>query len=108
VFKVKNRVSKYLTVNVTIHTSMSEEKLQEVGTVTHYYPKIGVVVVEVTAPLKVGDRIRIRGATTDFEQTIESMEIEHKKIQEAKSGDSVGLRVEERVREKDIVYKVVE
>jgi len=87
---------------------MPEEKLQEVGTVIHYYPKIGVVVVEVKAPIKVGDRISIRGATTDFEQTIESMEIEHKKIQEAKPGDSIGLRVKERVRERDIVYKVVE
>ncbi|MFQ6080723.1 MAG: translation elongation factor-like protein [Candidatus Bathyarchaeia archaeon] len=86
---------------------MSEEKLQEVGTVTHYYPKIGVVVVEVTAPIKVGDRIRIRGATTDFEQTVESMEIEHEKIEEAKPGDSIGLKVEDRVREKDVVYKVV-
>lgn len=87
---------------------MPEERIQEVGTVTHYYPRIGVVVVEVTASIKVGDRIRIRGATTDFEQTIESMEIEHKKIEEAKAGDSVGLKVEERVREKDAVYKVVE
>ena len=86
---------------------MSEEKLQEAGTVTHYYPRIGVVVVEVTAPIKVGDRIRIRGTTTDFEQTVESMEIEHKKIEEAKPGDSVGLKVEERVRESDIVYKIV-
>jgi len=86
---------------------MSEEELQEVGTVTHYYPRIGVVVVEVTAPIKVGDRIRVRGSTTNFEQTIESMEIEHKRIEEAKPGDSIGLRVKERVREKDIVYKIV-
>jgi len=95
-------------VNAVIHIIMSEGKLEEVGTVTHYYPKIRVVVVEVTAPIKVGDRIRIRGATTDFEQRIESMEIEHEKIEEAKPGDSVGLKVEERVREKDVVYKVLE
>ncbi len=86
---------------------MSEEELQEVGTVTHYYLRIGVVVVEVTAPIKVGDRIRVRGSTTNFEQTIESMEIEHKRIEEAKPGDSIGLKVKERVREKDIVYKIV-
>jgi len=86
---------------------MPEEKRLRVGTVTHYYPRIGVVVMEVTAPIKVGDQIRIKGATTDFEQIIESMEIEHKKVQEAKPGDSIGLMVKEKVREKDLVYKVV-
>jgi len=86
---------------------MSEEKRLRVGMVTHYYPRIGVVVMEVTAPIKVGDQIRIKGATTDFEQTVESMEIEHEKVQEAKPGDSIGLMVKEKVREKDLVYKVV-
>ncbi len=84
---------------------MSEEELQEVGTVSHYFPKINVAIVEVTAPLEVGDTIRIKGSTTDFEQTVKSMEIEHKKIERAKPGDSIGLKVEDRVREKDIVYK---
>ncbi len=86
---------------------MSEEKRLMVGTVTHYYPRIGVVVMEVTAPIKVGDQIRIKGATTDFEQIVESMEIEHKKVQEAKPGESIGLMVKEKVRKKDLVYKVV-
>ncbi len=84
---------------------MSEEKLKEVGTITHYFPKIGVAIVEVTAPIAVGDKIRIKGTTTDFEQT---MEIEHKKIEKAKPGDSIGLKVEDKVREKDIVYKKIE
>lgn len=87
---------------------MSEEKIQEVGTVTHYYHRIGVVIVEITASLKVGNLIRIRGSTTDFKQTVESMEIEHEKIQEAKPGDAIGLKVEEKVRESDKVYKVIE
>lgn len=86
---------------------MSEEKRLKVGTVTHYYPRIGVVVMEVTAPIKVGDQIRIKGATTDYEQIVESMEIENKKVQEAKPGDSIGLMVKEKVREKDLVYKIV-
>ena len=86
---------------------MSEEELQEVGVVKHYYAKIGVAVVDVTAPIDVGDKIRIKGTTTDFEQTLKSMEIEHRKVEKAKAGDAIGLKVEKRVREKDIVYKKV-
>jgi putative protease len=85
---------------------MVEKKL--VGKVSHYYPKIGVAVVEVLDEIKVGDRISIEGATTNFEQTVESMEIEHKKIEVAKPGDSIGLKVIDRVREKDNVYKIIE
>lgn len=84
---------------------MSDEELQKVGTVTHYYVKIGVAIVEVSSPVNVGDKIVISGITTDFEQTINSMEIEHRKVETAKQGDVIGLKVEERVREKDIVYK---
>ncbi|MEM1990844.1 MAG: U32 family peptidase C-terminal domain-containing protein, partial [Candidatus Bathyarchaeia archaeon] len=82
---------------------MSEEKLVEVGKVTHYFSKIGVAVVELKAPLAVGDRIIIRGPTTDFEQVVESMQIEHKNIEKAEAGQSIGLKVNQRVRERDIV-----
>lgn len=82
--------------------------MEKVGEVTHYYTRIGVAVVRVTAPLRVGDRIAIKGRTTDFEQVIESMQIEHEAIEEAKPGDLIGLKVVDRVREGDIVYKVVE
>ena len=84
---------------------MVEENLLEVGRVTHYFTKIGVAVVELKAPLTVGDRIVIRGPTTDFEQVVESMQIEHKNVQRAEAGQSIGLKVAQRVREKDIVYK---
>ena len=87
---------------------MSEEELQEVGAVIHYYPKIDVAIVDVTAPISAGDKIRIKGITTDLEQTVKSMEVEHKKVEKAKPGDAIGLRVEKRVREKDIVYKVID
>ena len=86
---------------------LREEKLEEVGKVTHYFSKIEVAVVDLTAPLSVGDRIAIKGATTDFEQTVESMQIEHKDVKTAKAGDSIGLKVKERVRENDVVYKIV-
>jgi len=84
-----------------------EEKPQEVGKVTHFFSKINVAVVELTAPLSVGDRIRIQGPTTDFEQTVQSMQIEHENVKTAKKGQSIGLKVDERVRENDTVYKVV-
>lgn len=86
---------------------MSEENLIEVGKVTHYFSKIGVAVVELKASLAVGDRIIIRGPTTDFEQVVESMQIEHKNIEKAEAGQSIGLKVNQRVREKDTVYKRV-
>jgi len=83
-----------------------EEVGEEIGKVTHYYTKIGVAVIELSDTLKVGDTIRIKGATTDFEQPVDSMQIEHEEIEEAEAGQSVGLKVEEHVRKHDVVYKV--
>lgn len=77
-----------------------------IGKITHYFGNIGVAVIELSDTLKVGDTIRIIGGQTDFTQTVESMEIEHQKIKEAKAGDSVGLKVEQKVREGYKVYKI--
>lgn len=85
---------------------MAEEK--EIGKITHYFDRIGVGIVELTDDLKVGETIHIKGNTTDFTQTVGSIEIEHQAIEEAKKGDVVGLKVEERVREGDKVYKILE
>ncbi len=82
------------------------ESVQKIGKVIHYYTKIGVGVIELGGKLKVGDKIRVKGATTDFEQKIDSMQIEHDKIEEAKAGQSIGLKVKEHVRENDKVFKV--
>ncbi len=85
---------------------MAEEK---VGVVDHFFTKLGVAAVKITdGELKIGDIIHFVGATTDFKQKVESMEINRKSIEIAKSGDDVGIKVKDRVREKDIVYKVVE
>ena len=84
---------------------MSEENVIEVGHVTHFFAKISVAVVELSATLAVGDTILIKGPTTDFEQVVGSMQIEHENIQRAEAGQSIGLKVEQRVREEDIVYK---
>ena len=86
---------------------LREERLEEVGKISHYFAKIEVAVIDLTAPLSVGDSITIKGATTDFEQTVDSMQIEHENVKTAKAGDSIGLKVKERVRESDIVYKIV-
>ena len=86
---------------------MSEENLVEVGHVTHFFSKISVAVIELKAPLAVGDTILIKGPTTDFEQIVESMQIEHKNVQRAEAGQSIGLKVAQRVREKDTVYKKI-
>jgi len=85
---------------------LSEEELKEIGKVTHFFSKISVAVIELKATLSVGDRIRVQGPTTDFEQTVDSMQIEHENVKTAKAGQSIGLKVKERVREKDTVYKV--
>lgn len=84
---------------------MSDEEYLEIGKITHFFSKICVAVIELKKPLKVGDTIAIKGPTTDFEQTVDSMQIEHKNVPEAKAGESIGLKVTQRVRETDIVYK---
>lgn len=77
-----------------------------IGKVTHYFSKIGVAVLELSDSLKVGDTIRIVGGETDFTQQVESMQIEYDKIEVAKSGDSVGLKVDQKVRDGYRVYRL--
>lgn len=84
---------------------MSEENVVEIGRITHYFSKICVAVIELDKPLKIGDTIVVKGPTTDFEQKVDSMQIEHKNVQEAEAGQSIGLKVAERVRETDVVYR---
>ncbi|MEA3459146.1 MAG: hypothetical protein U9R11_00465 [Chloroflexota bacterium] len=81
---------------------------KEVGKVTHYFRKIGVAVVELTDELKLGDTVHIKGGTADFEQKVESMEIEHEPVEKAVAGQSIGLKVAQKVRGKETVYKVIE
>jgi len=86
---------------------VSKEEGKLIGKVSHYFSNIGVAVIELSASLSVGDTIRIAGGeATDFTQAVDSMEIEHEKIKKAKKGDSVGMKVKEKVREGYKVYKV--
>lgn len=80
---------------------------QEIGQVTHYYGKIGVAILLLDGSLSVGDRLAIVGSTTDIEQDVKSMQVEHQSIDKAGEGDLVGLKVKDKVREGDRVYKLI-
>jgi len=81
---------------------------EQVGTVSHYFGKVGVAGIDVTADeIKVGDTIHITGHTTDFTQTIDSMQIDNATVEQATKGDSIGIKVSDRVRPHDIVYRVL-
>ena len=86
---------------------LSERQLREVGVVTHFFSKIDVAVVDLSEKLAVGDRVLIRGMTTNIEQNVDSMQIDRIDIQSAEGGKSVGLKVDDRVREGDTVYKIL-
>ena len=77
-----------------------------IGEITHYFGNIGVAVIELTNTLKAGETIRIIGGETDFTQVVDSMEVEHEKVETAKKGEGVGLKVEQKVREGYKVFKV--
>jgi len=86
---------------------MADEQGKLIGKVTHYFGHIEVAVIDLSDSLKVGETIRIVGGEdTDFEQEVKSMEMEHEKIDKAKKGNSVGLKVKEKVREGYKVYKI--
>ena len=78
-----------------------------VGKITHYFPKVGVGIIELSDTLKVGDRISIEPKEGAFEQSVSSMQIEHAQIQEAKAGQAIGLKVAQPVHEGNLVYKLV-
>ncbi len=79
-----------------------------IGQITHYYNRLGVAVLELSNDLKVGDVVHIVGHTTNFSQRVESMEIEHRQVQSVGPGVEAALKVVERVRQGDIIYKVTE
>lgn len=79
---------------------------QLIGQVTHFFSKISVAIIQLEEPLKAGERIAVVGSTTDMEQVVKSLQVEHENIEEAKAGDLVGLKVKDKVREGDAVYKL--
>jgi putative protease len=82
---------------------------EEIGKITHYFSKINVGILELSkGTLQVGDTIHIKGHTSDFYQKIESMQLEHDPVDKVKAGEPVGIKVENSVRENDVVFKVTE
>ncbi len=80
----------------------------EIGKVSDFFARPLVAGIELTAPLKVGDRIHVTGHTTDMELTVDSMQINNVDVTKAKAGDSVGVKVSDRVRRGDKIYKVTD
>lgn len=85
--------------------SEQHEPADAIGRVTHYFGHLSVAAVTLTAPLKVGDRIHVRGHTTDLVQAVASMEVEHRSVEQAGPGDDVALAVDDHVREHDLVFR---
>lgn len=78
----------------------------KVGKITHYFDKIGVAVVELTDRMAVGDSVKISGHNNEFTMTVGSMQVEHEKINEAKKGDTIGMKIDQEAKEGDEVYKL--
>ena len=79
---------------------------QEIGVINEFFARINVAGVELSDTMRVGDTIHIKGHTTDLEQTVDSMQIEHDTVEEATAGQAVGIKVQDRVRQGDQVFKV--
>ena len=86
---------------------MAEPKMEAVGQVSGFFAHPSVAIVELSGPLKIGEAIYVKGHTTNFQQTVASMQVNHQAVQEAHPGDSVGLKVNDRCRKHDVVYKLV-
>ena len=79
---------------------------KEIGGVSSFFSHVGVAAIKLVGKLKVGDRIHIKGHTTDFEQLVDSMQIDRKDVKEAKKGDEIGIKVNDRVRPNDKVFLI--
>lgn len=79
---------------------------QEIGVVTLYYSHLQVGIIQLSAALKTGDTVRIKGIHDDFTQIVDSMQVEHKKLEQANAGDFVGVKMSQKAHEHDKVYRV--
>jgi translation elongation factor EF-1alpha len=80
---------------------------QKVGEVVKFFSKIGVAAIKVTeGTIRVGDRVKFKGNSTDFEDQIQSMQIDNQPVEKAEAGQMIGIKVKDRVREQDVVFKI--
>jgi len=101
--KAVKKVIKKATKKAAPLVKKSKEK--PLGIVTHYFPKVRAAVIKLKAPLSVGDTLKFKGHTTDFNQAVTSLQIDRVAINSAKKGQEIGLLVNSRVRQNDLVYK---
>jgi len=87
-------------------TAPAAPQEKEIGKVSHYYGHVGVMAVDLTDQVRVGDTLHVKGHSEDFTVTVDSMQIEHADVTEAKAGDSVGIRVAQKVHPGDKVYRL--
>jgi putative protease len=85
--------------------SEQHEAGDAIGRITHWYAHLSVAAIRLTAPLAVGDRVHIKGHTTDLVETVGSMEVDHRRVERAGPGDDVALAVEGHVREHDLIFR---
>lgn len=106
--KVELNNSKNMLKKILQGLGLSKKKISRedkpVGEVTHYYGGLGVAIMKFSKPIKIGQKITIQGATTNFSQEIKSMQYNHKDISEAGAGQEIGIKIKEKVREGDQVY----
>ena len=88
----------------TTKKKATQKPVKAIGAVTHYYNEIGVAIVRFKEKVPAGTHLAFRGATTDFEETIKSMQYDHKSIAIAPKGKQIGIKVKKRVRQGDLVY----
>ncbi|MDD3434510.1 MAG: translation elongation factor-like protein [Candidatus Pacebacteria bacterium] len=79
---------------------------KRIGKITHYFDKIGVAIVELLGNLSLGDHIHVKGTNTDFEQEVNSMQVDHNNVSQAKKGEVVGLKVDQKVKEGDEIFSI--
>jgi sRNA-binding protein len=105
--KKKKRVIRKKVLKNKIVKKVAKNKEKRIGKITHYFSNIKVAVIKLSAPLKVGDKIKVNGGeNTDFKQSVKSIEIDCKKVKLAKKGKFIGIKIDEKVREGYNVYKI--
>ncbi|MDP2923172.1 MAG: hypothetical protein Q8O30_05560 [Candidatus Omnitrophota bacterium] len=104
--KPKPKKVKKLTKPLRKSAELPKEK--KLGVITHYFGKISVGIIKLSSPLKVGEKIHIKGAHDEFTQIVSSMQYNHKDITDAKKGFEIGVKVSQRVHENDKVYRAAE
>ncbi len=85
---------------------MAEPQMEQIGKISAFFAHPSAAIVELTAPLRVGERIYVKGHTTDFQQVVDSMQLDHQPVQDAVAGHSIAVKMQERCRKGDVVYKL--